>query len=474
MEARKRAQVETLRDDQKDCMGDVSAEAAPARTPLSMAARWAGALSNMMGHVVRAQTLSGDQYEGVLASLSESSGGVEVLLRWARRLHEPRSGVARIRREDFRESLHIGAHELAQIVVRDVAVAGDDGPRAATAAAHRSLCTDAEIGSGGGGGASEKGGVRPLERWMPETDISADLVLDEHGDGRRTGWSAEDMIRVNAIKFGVTSTYQESLYMTPVNIDPSSAADRKLLERAIEMERAILRDSARNARNSTAPRRHGANEDVDDDDLYSSVRRPVQEARDTGADGSASGKPAPKTAREIAHGERRTGADAPMVPAIETTDAVVPAAAGSAKCAIPEPRGQHTTVPAADASAAHAEMPADATVAAASTAPTAAADGAAAAGGATKATLIKLNPNAEPYIPQQSLQSAVRAGAAWSREPYACAWLMAALPAQPGPMAGHPAVVNYECVHRVVCWPCIAQTLLTHMPTAVATSPRRS
>jgi hypothetical protein len=111
---------------------------------------------------------------------------------------------------------------------------------------------------------------RPLQKWEPSSDASANLSLES--SGQSSGW---DQFATNERLFGVRSDYDENLYTTTIDRSHPQYAERAALaeKKAREIEASLaLNAHVREERSQNAA---GGDKDVDEEDLYSGVYRPL-------------------------------------------------------------------------------------------------------------------------------------------------------------------------------------------------------
>ncbi|KAL1612534.1 poly(A)-binding protein binding protein [Paraconiothyrium brasiliense] len=111
---------------------------------------------------------------------------------------------------------------------------------------------------------------RTLQKWEPSSDASANLSLES--SGQSSGW---DQFATNERLFGVRSDYDENLYTTTIDRSHPQYAERAAL--AEKKAREIEGSSALNAhvREERSQNVAGGDKDVDEEDLYSGVYRPL-------------------------------------------------------------------------------------------------------------------------------------------------------------------------------------------------------
>lgn len=125
--------------------------------------------------------------------------------------------------------------------------------------------TDAETSGG-----KTRSNERVLEAWKDEsvpTPSGVDLTFEKAKDGRR--WN---QFEANRKKFGVRSTFDESLYTTEINRDHPDFAERE--RKAIELAREI-EGQGFNGNSHLAEERNARFDDsgADEEDKYSGVRK---------------------------------------------------------------------------------------------------------------------------------------------------------------------------------------------------------
>lgn len=155
----------------------------------------------------------------------------------------------------------------------------NSGGSAIGSRANSSSAAAATAGGGGGGGGGftdsdistgAAGAGRELVAWQPDSDSSADqhrLSLDTPDDGE---W---DQFAVNEIKFGVTSTWSEDHYTTPID---KSHADYRRIEREAQRLAAQIEREARTAVTTNVHLLEERGEDVshiDEEARYGAVVR---------------------------------------------------------------------------------------------------------------------------------------------------------------------------------------------------------
>mmetsp|Transcript_11192 Transcript_11192/g.69079 ORF Transcript_11192/g.69079 Transcript_11192/m.69079 type:complete len:545 (+) Transcript_11192:603-2237(+) len=115
---------------------------------------------------------------------------------------------------------------------------------------------------------------RELEAWVPEGDDAEFLTLEESAKSER-GW---DQFKVNESVFGIRTTFDEDVYTTRLNKDGCNITEEEANRLAKEIEGKLTTNPHQMEERGQALDAFG--EEVDEEELYSSVKRdPAREQR---------------------------------------------------------------------------------------------------------------------------------------------------------------------------------------------------
>ncbi|XP_043236050.1 ataxin-2-like protein isoform X2 [Amphibalanus amphitrite] len=209
-------------------------------------AQYAHALTSILGCPVRVTTTNNEVFEGILKALSKENNFVLGMVHPLNR-EEPK----RIDPREVREECIFLGEQVAHVTVTNVDM---------EYATKSGFQTDGAITGRTNGSAGHK----ELQPWIADDAATDHLVsLDE-----ANGWDARDMFRMNEKKYGVRSTFDQTLagYTTPLE-----RVSHDQHERAARIAHEIERSSTS---------RHRADaENGDEEAAFAAVSRPGQDGR---------------------------------------------------------------------------------------------------------------------------------------------------------------------------------------------------
>ncbi|KAK9807303.1 hypothetical protein WJX73_010714 [Symbiochloris irregularis] len=269
----------------------------------------------LIGHQVRVQVKNGAEYSGILHATNPSNKDLDVVLKHAKLVKKDLASSAMPSQGSI-PTLKILSGDVVQLTAEDVALGADDlasvNKRDAEA-----FSTDAELGGG-----RSRGGERELQRWEPsENDPSSDALeslpppskSSGRGAGGRGGGSW-DQFKVNQNRFGVKTSFDESIYTTKLDPSRSRYSKEDADRLAAEIEGQVSSSNAHLAEE----RGMEVDDEEDEEARYSSVVRPgASGAAPLSSSGGGRGSTGPVAMPGRANGARENG------------DAAAPAWAGT-------------------------------------------------------------------------------------------------------------------------------------------------
>ncbi|KAK9690353.1 hypothetical protein RND81_09G122200 [Saponaria officinalis] len=222
----------------------------------------------LIGHPLDVQVNNGSIYSGIFhATNADTDFGI--ILKMARLKKDvsfrgKSSGTDLVSKAPTK-TLIIPAHELVQVVAKDVAVTRDGLSNELHGDIQQDIMLDSYI--------SQSRHVdigRELEPWVPDEDAPRCAELDNIFDSpwSRRNW---DQFKVNEALFGVHSTFNEELYTTKLEKGPQM---RKLEEEARRIAREIEGEETYDLHLAEERGAYPhANFDLDEETKYSSVFR---------------------------------------------------------------------------------------------------------------------------------------------------------------------------------------------------------
>lgn len=214
-------------------------------------------LMNLVGKRVEVQVRSGELFEGILHTVSTEKGsGIGVVLRMARKKEVAVKGKAVTHTTRPVDTLVIHPADFGQLYAKDVSF---------DIRSEREFATDTDISAHMHGGAPRE---RELQPWCPDPqdpNSSIDLSLE----ARHTQW---DQFAVNKDKFGVTTSWDEDLYTTPLNRETEDYKKRQ--REAAKIAQEIEKGTS--SSNFHVMEERGIENEVNEEDRYGAViREPV-------------------------------------------------------------------------------------------------------------------------------------------------------------------------------------------------------
>eukprot|EP01117_Protostelium_nocturnum_P007993 TRINITY_DN2848_c0_g1_i3.p1 TRINITY_DN2848_c0_g1~~TRINITY_DN2848_c0_g1_i3.p1 ORF type:complete len:786 (-),score=346.74 TRINITY_DN2848_c0_g1_i3:166-2523(-) len=209
---------------------------------------------NLVGQVVEVHTKSDGIYEGILHTAT-TDRGMGVALKFAKK--KEKDGTVK---SDVRpiENFVIYPNEFVQLIAKDVAI--DTRFKS-----ERDFGTDSEI-SGFGTTLKE----RELQPWIPSDgkDLESFSLDGPSAAKERKNW---DQFEANRNLFGVETSWDENHYTIP--LDRKSAAYKSKAGEAARIADEIERGITSNPHLAEERGQQGNNEEIDEEDRYSSVLR---------------------------------------------------------------------------------------------------------------------------------------------------------------------------------------------------------
>ncbi|KAK9677188.1 hypothetical protein RND81_11G126600 [Saponaria officinalis] len=171
----------------------------------------------LIGHHVDVQVTNGSVYSGIFHAM-DAHRDFGIILKMARLTKEvsfrgQTSGTDPASKAPSK-TLIIPAHELVQVVAKDVAVIRDGISNEIQGETQQDILLDSYISQ-----SRHVDAGRELEPWLPDDDASQCPELDNIFDSPWTGRSW-DQFKVNEALFGVKSTFNEELYTTKLEKGP--------------------------------------------------------------------------------------------------------------------------------------------------------------------------------------------------------------------------------------------------------------
>ncbi|KAL2926242.1 Polyadenylate-binding protein-interacting protein 3 [Bienertia sinuspersici] len=226
----------------------------------------------LIGHHVEVQVKNGSVYSGIFhATNADKDFGV--VLKMARLTKDVSVRPQKAASDSFAKApsktFIIPAHELVQVVAKDVPVSRDGFSNELLAESKQDIMLDSYISHSRH---NEVG--RELAPWMPDKDDPLCPDLENVFDSPWTGsW---DQFKVNETLFGVKSTFNEELYTTKLEKGPRM---RELEEEALRIAREIEGEDTQDLH---LAEERGVNPygnlDVDEETKYSSVFRGIDDS----------------------------------------------------------------------------------------------------------------------------------------------------------------------------------------------------
>ncbi|XP_038075475.1 putative uncharacterized protein DDB_G0271606 [Patiria miniata] len=208
--------------------------------------------ATLMGCSVQVQVKSKKIYEGILCTISPQAETVLEAAHMVDQSGENSGSVPTINKIEFKAS------NVVSITAKHVDLeygVKDNGD---------AFVTDAEIARRQNGQAGE----RELKEWQGAPIEGDDLSLEAvSSDPHANGWSAEEMFKTNEKRYGVTSSYDESLLEYTTGLDQSSPLYQERKEKA---ER-IAREMEGNPGFAASAR--AESDDITEEDKFSGVSR---------------------------------------------------------------------------------------------------------------------------------------------------------------------------------------------------------
>lgn len=228
----------------------------------------------LIGHHVEVYVKNGSVFSGIFHAI-DADQDFGVVLKMARLTKDLSSGGQKGApgsdsvSKPPSKTLIIPAHELVQVVAKDVAVTRGGLSDEIQSKKQRDIMLDSNISQ-----SRHVEAGRELEPWMPDEDDPRCPELENVFDSPWTGsW---DQFKVNETLFGVKSTFDEELYTTKLERGPRM---RQLEEEATRIAREIEGEETHDLHlaeeRGTYP--HGSF-DIDEETKYSSVYRVVDDS----------------------------------------------------------------------------------------------------------------------------------------------------------------------------------------------------
>ncbi|XP_056698795.1 polyadenylate-binding protein-interacting protein 4 isoform X1 [Spinacia oleracea] len=221
----------------------------------------------LIGHHVEVQVKDGSVYSGIFhATNADKDFGV--VLKMARLTKDVSLRAQKLTSDSVikapSKTLIIPAHELVQIVAKEVPVTRDGLSNELQGESRQDIMLDSYISH-----SRHVEGGRELEPWLPDKDDPVCPELENVFDSSWTGsW---DQFKVNETLFGVKSTFNEELYTTKLERGPRT---RELEEEAKRIAREIEGEETNDLH---LAEERGVNPygsfDIDEETKYSAVYR---------------------------------------------------------------------------------------------------------------------------------------------------------------------------------------------------------
>lgn len=242
--------------------------AVPASNPTQGNERLLFGASVLIGYKVEVQVKSGAVYEGIFYTLKINEAEVHVVLKYAKMVKDPSATAESVKdalAERHQETMTVNSDDLVQIVARDVRFNPED--LKSDERNEFGFETDASIGRGRAGAAWG----RELQPWAPDENDDSGLL--DLGGGENDGGSW-DQFAVNREKFGVETTFDELLYTTKIDRENCGITEAEAAKLAREIESGCTSGNVHLMEERGYIDDSG---DVDEEDKYSAVVRPVNQ-----------------------------------------------------------------------------------------------------------------------------------------------------------------------------------------------------
>lgn len=225
----------------------------------------------MTGAVVTVKCLDGTMAEGILESITSVDGAPTITLGLAQlnKVEQKLAGSHRIKLSSVSSMTN-----KEGVSLKEQALAHSLRELKAAPAGAKGFATDTEIS---GRGSEQLQGFRQLAKW--DSSHAAPPGLDDFDREARLG-GGWDQFEVNRQLFGVTTSFDESLYTTP--LDRSGGDFKKREAMAQRLAKEILENSAGGNVHMAEERGQAMEADYDEEDRYGAVVRGKDaEANDT-------------------------------------------------------------------------------------------------------------------------------------------------------------------------------------------------